>query len=65
MAKDLDKTIRRNAKVPKRAAGHSGSMEQHDQKDQIETDRYLNSKQAARSSGLGICMTELVPPGAS
>lgn len=65
MAKDLDKTIRRNAKGPKRAAGDSGSMEQHDLKDQIEADRYLNSKEAVKSRGLGIRMTKLVPPGAS
>ncbi len=64
MAKDLDNTIRRNAKGPKRAAGDSGSMEQHSLKDQIEADRYLASKEAAKR-GLGVKRSKLVPPGAS
>lgn len=64
MAKDLDKTIRKNAKGPKRARGDSGEMEQHSLTEQIEADRYLNSKEAAKSKGLGIRMTKLVPPGA-
>lgn len=65
MANDLDNTIKENAKGPKRASGDSGEMEQHDLKDQIEADRYLNSKEAAKSKGLGIRMSKLVPPGAS
>jgi len=64
MAKDLDKTIRRNAKGPRRAKGDSGEMEQHSLKDQIEADRYLASKEAAKR-GLGVRRTKLVPPGAS
>ena len=63
MAKDLDKTSRKNAKGPKRAAGDSGSMEQHSLKDQIEADRYLASKEAARK-GLSVRRSKLVPPGA-
>jgi len=63
MAKDLDKTIRKNAKGLKRARGDSGEMEQHSLKDQIEADRYLNSKEAAKSKGLGIRISKLVPPG--
>ena len=65
MAKDLDNAIRENAAGPKRAAGDSGSVEQHSLTEQIEVDRYLASKEAARSKGLGIRMTKLVPPGAS
>jgi len=65
MAKDIEQNIRRNAKGPKRASGDSGSMEQHDLKDQIEADRYLNAKKAAKAKGLGIRMSKLVPPGAS
>jgi len=64
MAKDLDKTIRRNARGPARVSGDSGEMQQHRLKDQIEADRYLNSKEAAKSKGLGIRVTKLVPPGA-
>ena len=65
MAEDLDNTIRENASGPKAARGDSGSMEQHSLSDQIEADRYLNSKQAVKSKRLGIRMTKLVPPGAS
>jgi hypothetical protein len=63
MPKDLDNTIRKNAKGPARVSGDSGEMAQHNLKDQIEADRYLNSKKAARSKGLGIRRTKLVPPG--
>jgi len=63
MAEDLEQPIRDNAKGPKRAQGDSGSVEQHDLKDQIEADRYLSSKEAAKK-GLGVRMTKVVPPGA-
>ena len=51
MAEDLDNTIRENAAGPKRAAGDSGSVEQHSLTEQIEADRYLASKEAAKSKG--------------
>ena len=65
MAKDLDDTIRENAQGPSEASGDSGSMKQHALREQIEADRYLNSKEASRSKSLGIRTTKLVPPGAS
>jgi hypothetical protein len=63
MAEDLEQKIRENAQGPKRAQGDAGSVEQHDLKDQIEADRYLSSKEAAKK-GLGVRMTKVVPPGA-
>ena len=63
MADDLGTTISENAMSPKRAQGDSGSVEQHDLKDQIEADRYLASKEAAKK-GLGVRMVKVVPPGA-
>ncbi len=63
MAEDLKDTIRENAQGPKRAKGDSGEMEQHDLKDQIEADRYLSSKEAAKK-GLGVRRTKVSPPGA-
>ncbi|GJQ27813.1 MAG: hypothetical protein HBSAPP02_28450 [Phycisphaerae bacterium] len=63
MAEGLEENIRENAAGPKRAQGDSGSVEQHDLKDQIEADRYLSSKEAAKK-GLGVRMTKVVPPGA-
>ena len=63
MADQLDDAIKANAQGPKRAQGDSASVEQHDLKDQIEADRYLASKEAAKK-GLGVRMTKVVPPGA-
>ncbi len=59
----LDDAIRDNAGGPKRASGDAGSVEQHSLKDQIEADRYLNSKNAIKNKNLGIRITKLVPPG--
>jgi hypothetical protein len=64
MADELDDTIRQNAQGPARAAGDAGSVEQHKLPDQIEADRYLASKQAARSKRRGLVFNQLVPPGA-
>lgn len=63
MAETLDNAIKQNAEGPKRAQTDSVSVEQHDLKDQIEADRYLSSKEAAKK-GLGVRMTKVVPPGA-
>lgn len=64
MADDLEQSIRENATGPAKAAGDSGSMEQHSLKDQIEADRYLASKEAAKSKSRGLRLSKLVPPGA-
>lgn len=63
MPDELEQAIRDNAAGPKKAEGDSGSVEQHSLTDQIEADRYLASKEAAKT-GLGIRMTKVVPPGA-
>ncbi|HRX87719.1 MAG TPA: hypothetical protein P5572_22050 [Phycisphaerae bacterium] len=63
MADELANAIKENAQGPKRAQGDSGSVEQHALADQIEADRYLASKEAAKK-GLGVRMTKVVPPGA-
>ncbi len=65
VAENLDTQIRDNATGPKKATGDSGSVEQHPLNDQIAADRYLASKKAARSRGLGIRMSKLVPPGSA
>ncbi len=64
MSESLDETIRENAQGPAEAHGDSGGMKQHNLRDQIEADRYLESKKAVKSKGLGIGMKKLVPPGA-
>ena len=63
MSDDLEDAIRQNAQGPAKASGDAGSMEQHSLPDQIEADRYLAAKKAARSKGLGITLKKLVPPG--
>lgn len=64
MPDDLDDAIRQNAAGPSKAAGDAGSVEQHPLTDQIEADRYLESKQASRSKSRGLVINKLVPPGA-
>lgn len=64
MADELDDTIRQNAQGPAKATGDSGSVEQHSLKDQIEADKYLASKQAAKQKHRGLRFSKLVPPGA-
>jgi len=63
MAEELDSTIRENAAGPKRASGDAGSVEQHALADQIAADKYLASKQASRSKGLGIKLAKISPGG--
>jgi len=63
MAENLADAIEENAAGPKKASGDSGSVEQHSLKDQIEADKYLASKQAARAKGLGIKLTKISPGG--
>ncbi|MFN9604218.1 MAG: hypothetical protein ACK6A7_12350 [Planctomycetota bacterium] len=64
MADELDDTIRQNAQGPAKAAGDAGSVEQHKLPDQIAADRYLASKEAAKSKRRGLVFNKLVPPGA-
>jgi len=65
MADDLKDTIRENAEGPAKAAGDAGSVEQHKLPDQIAADRYLASKEAAKSKKRGLKFNKLVPPGAN
>ena len=60
---NLDQAIRDNASQPAKASVDGQSVEQHPLKDQIEADRYLASKDAARKPGLGVKFAKIVPPG--
>lgn len=64
MADDLKDTIRENAEGPAKAAGDAGSVEQHKLSDQIAADRYLCSKEAAKTKKRGLKFNKFVPPGA-
>jgi len=63
MSDELEEQLKENAKRPAKAEGDAGSVEQHPLRDQIELDRYLNSKKAAKRKGLGIRISKLIPPG--
>jgi hypothetical protein len=65
MPEDLDDAIRQNAAGPAKAAADAGSVEQHKLTDQIEADKYLASKEAAKSKRRGLVFNKLVPPGAN
>ena len=63
MPGDLDDIIEQNAKGPAKASGDAGSVEQHPLPDQIDADRYLASKEAAKQPQRGLRFNKLVPPG--
>jgi len=63
MAEELDNSIKENAAGPRKASGDSGSVEQHGLADQIAADKYLESKKASRSKGLGIKLAKVSPGG--
>jgi hypothetical protein len=65
MPDELESTIRQNAQGPAKVAGDAGSVEQHKLAEQIEADRYLASKEAAKDKKRGLRFSKLVPPGAS
>ena len=60
---DPDQSLRDAASQPAKASVDGQSVEQHPLKDQIEADRYLASKAAARKPGLGIKFAKIVPAG--
>jgi len=60
---DIDNTIKDNAAGPRKASGDSGAVEQHGLADQVAADKYLESKKASRSKGLGIKLVKVEPGG--
>ena len=63
MSQDIENSIETNAAGPRKASGDSGSVEQHSLADQIAADKYLESKNASQSKGLGIKLVKLSPGG--
>lgn len=61
---NLDQAIADNAAGPAKASVDGQSVEQHAIRDQIEADRYLESKRATRRRGLGIRLFKIVAGGA-
>ena len=63
MAEELEDAIREAAQQPAEASVDGQTVRQQPLPDQIEADRYLASKAAAKQ-GLGVRLTKVVPPGA-
>jgi len=61
MTQDIENAIETNAAGPRKASGDSLSVEQHSLADQIAADKYLESKKASRSTGLGVKLAKLSP----
>ena len=64
-ASELKDAILENAKGPKRVQGDSGSVEQHSLKDQIEAERFLQSKKATQGQGFPVRLFKISPDGAT
>jgi hypothetical protein len=62
LAESLEQPIRDNAAGPAEVSVDGQSVRQHALRDQIEADRYLSSKGAAKKR-LGIRLTRVSPPG--
>ena len=60
----LDDAIRRSASGPKSAEADGQRVEQHSLSDLVKADRYLASKEAAKSRGGGLRMRKMVHSGA-
>ena len=60
----LDEAIRRAASGPKSAEADGQRVEQHSLSDLVKADRYLASKEAAKSRGGGIRFRKMVHSGA-
>ena len=62
---DLENKIRENAFGPKSARSDAGEVQQHSLPEQIEADRYLNSKAAMKKRGPGFKITKMSASGSA
>lgn len=63
MADEIKTAIEESAVGPAEVNIDGEQVKQHNLKDQIEADRYLESRAASRGGGLGIKLLKLNPPG--
>ena len=63
MPEEIANAIQKAAQQPAEVSVDGQMVKQQPLPDQIEADRYLASKDAAKQ-GLGVRMTKVVPPGA-
>lgn len=62
---ELSQTIIDNAQSAKKAKGDNGELEQHSLTEQIEADRYLSNRKAARRGVHALQITKVIPPGSA
>ncbi len=58
-----EEAIIQNAQGPKKVVSDGATVEQHSIKDQIEADKYVNSKSAVGTGNLGAIFKKLKPSG--
>jgi hypothetical protein len=63
MSDSIENTIEENAAAPAEVSVDGQHVKQHSLQDQIAVDRYLASKKAAQSKGLGIKVFKINPGG--
>jgi hypothetical protein len=63
VADELQDEIRKNAEGPAKVSGDAGSVEQHKLSEQVAADKYLASKEAAKSKRRGLRFNKFIPPG--
>ena len=63
MTDSLENNIEENAAAPAEVSVDDQHVKQHSLKDQIAVDRYLASKKAAQSKGLGVKIFKINPGG--
>lgn len=63
MADEIKTAIEENAVGPAEVNIDGQQVKNHKLTDQIEADRYIQSREASRSGGLGVKLLKLNPPG--
>ena len=64
MPQNIEDAITNDADQPKEVEADGVKVKNHSLPDLIEADRYLEGKNASRTTGLGIKRTIMRPPGA-
>jgi hypothetical protein len=63
MSDEIEQQIRQTAAGPKRVRTDAGEVESQSIPDQIEADKYLAAKAAARTTTRGLRFNQIVPGG--
>jgi hypothetical protein len=63
MTEDLTDSIEQSAKGPRQVTADGVTAQQHSLVDQIEADKYLTRKKAAKDPTKAFSRAKIVPPG--